>query len=211
MGHRLVITCESKVIRLGRDDYATSRYMMFHRRPHDWQPRTALFRLRVNAEKLTLSASCPSRPAGPAALLAAADKAGKWNRWHADAIPHADQLYEICLKKGRKRRPGDDQLRHMASRRLHRARRRRGGAPRTRSALPLPVAFDAKEDAKEAVHAAVPAHRVEALPPPVIPDREPDAAARGAGHHPVIRGMPTTRQPDHLRDHRLGILGWHPL
>jgi hypothetical protein len=25
--------------------------------------------------------------------------AGKWNRWHAEAIPHAEQLHEIYLKE----------------------------------------------------------------------------------------------------------------
>jgi hypothetical protein len=26
-------------------------------------------------------------------------KSGKWNRWYAEAIPHAEQLYEIYLKE----------------------------------------------------------------------------------------------------------------
>jgi len=34
-----------------------------------------------------------------AILLAAGDKAGKWNRWYAEAIPRAEQLYEIYLKE----------------------------------------------------------------------------------------------------------------
>jgi hypothetical protein len=28
-------------------------------------------------------------------LLVADDKSGKWNRWYAEAIPRAEQLYEI--------------------------------------------------------------------------------------------------------------------
>ena len=34
-----------------------------------------------------------------AILLVADDKSGKWNRWYAEAIPHAEQLYEIYLKE----------------------------------------------------------------------------------------------------------------
>ncbi len=34
-----------------------------------------------------------------AILLTAGDKAGKWNRWYAGAVPHAEQLYEIYLKE----------------------------------------------------------------------------------------------------------------
>jgi hypothetical protein len=34
-----------------------------------------------------------------AILLVAGDKAGKWNRWYAEAIPRAEQLYEIYLKE----------------------------------------------------------------------------------------------------------------
>jgi hypothetical protein len=34
-----------------------------------------------------------------AILLIAGDKAGKWNRWYAEAIPRAEQLYEIYLKE----------------------------------------------------------------------------------------------------------------
>ena len=34
-----------------------------------------------------------------AILLVAGDKSGKWNRWYATAIPHAEQLYEIYLKE----------------------------------------------------------------------------------------------------------------
>jgi len=34
-----------------------------------------------------------------AILLVAGDKAGKWNRWYAEAIPHAERLYEIYLKE----------------------------------------------------------------------------------------------------------------
>jgi hypothetical protein len=38
-------------------------------------------------------------PLRSAILLAAGDKAGKWNRWYAEAIPRAEQLYEIYLKE----------------------------------------------------------------------------------------------------------------
>ena len=34
-----------------------------------------------------------------AVLLVAGDKSGKWNRWYTEAIPHAEQLYEIYLKE----------------------------------------------------------------------------------------------------------------
>ena len=34
-----------------------------------------------------------------AILLVAGDKSGKWKRWYAEAIPHAEQLYEIYLKE----------------------------------------------------------------------------------------------------------------
>ncbi|MGH3157575.1 MAG: type II toxin-antitoxin system RelE/ParE family toxin [Streptosporangiaceae bacterium] len=34
-----------------------------------------------------------------AILLVADDKSGKWSRWYAEAIPHAEQLYEIYLKE----------------------------------------------------------------------------------------------------------------
>lgn len=34
-----------------------------------------------------------------AILLLAGDKAGKWNRWYAEAIPRAERLYEIYLKE----------------------------------------------------------------------------------------------------------------
>jgi hypothetical protein len=34
-----------------------------------------------------------------AILLVAGDKSGKWNRWYGEAIPHAEQLYEIYLKE----------------------------------------------------------------------------------------------------------------
>ncbi|HUN36866.1 MAG TPA: type II toxin-antitoxin system RelE/ParE family toxin [Trebonia sp.] len=34
-----------------------------------------------------------------AILLLAGDKAGKWNRWYAEAIPQAERLYEIYLKE----------------------------------------------------------------------------------------------------------------
>lgn len=46
--------------------------------------------------------SCAEEPAAAVAfataamvLLAAGDKAGKGDRWYAEAIPHAEQLYEI--------------------------------------------------------------------------------------------------------------------
>ena len=34
-----------------------------------------------------------------AILLVAGDKSGKWSRWYAEAIPHAEQLYEVYLKE----------------------------------------------------------------------------------------------------------------
>jgi hypothetical protein len=34
-----------------------------------------------------------------AILLLAGDKAGRWNRWYAEAIPLAERLYEIYLKE----------------------------------------------------------------------------------------------------------------
>ena len=34
-----------------------------------------------------------------AILLVAGDKSGKWARWYAEAIPRAEQLYEIYLKE----------------------------------------------------------------------------------------------------------------
>lgn len=34
-----------------------------------------------------------------AILLVAGDKSGKWSRWYVEAIPHAEQLYEIYLKE----------------------------------------------------------------------------------------------------------------
>ena len=34
-----------------------------------------------------------------AILLIAGDKAGRWNRWYIEAIPKAEQLYEIYLKE----------------------------------------------------------------------------------------------------------------
>jgi hypothetical protein len=34
-----------------------------------------------------------------AILLVAGNKAGKWNRWYAETIPRAEQLYEIYLKE----------------------------------------------------------------------------------------------------------------
>jgi len=34
-----------------------------------------------------------------AILLVTDDKAGKWSRWYAEAIPRAEHLYEIYLKE----------------------------------------------------------------------------------------------------------------
>jgi hypothetical protein len=34
-----------------------------------------------------------------AILLVAGNKAGRWSRWYAEAIPRAEQLYEIYLKE----------------------------------------------------------------------------------------------------------------
>ena len=43
-----------------------------------------------------------------AVLLVAGDKSEKWNRWYAEAIPHAEQLHEIYLKE---RAPGGEAVR----------------------------------------------------------------------------------------------------
>lgn len=40
-----------------------------------------------------------SGPWRSAIFLVAGDKSGKWKRWYAEAIPHAEQLYEIYLKE----------------------------------------------------------------------------------------------------------------
>jgi hypothetical protein len=40
-------------------------------------------------------------PGRSAILLIAGDKAGKWARWYTEAIPRAEQLYEIYLKERR--------------------------------------------------------------------------------------------------------------
>jgi len=40
-----------------------------------------------------------SGPWRSAILLVAGDKPGKWKRWYAEAIPHAEQLYDIYLKE----------------------------------------------------------------------------------------------------------------
>jgi hypothetical protein len=37
-----------------------------------------------------------------AILLIAGDKAGQWRRWYREAIPQAEQLYEMYLKQRRK-------------------------------------------------------------------------------------------------------------
>jgi hypothetical protein len=42
-----------------------------------------------------------------AILLVAGDKAGKWNRWYAEAIPRAEQLYEIYLKERAEEEAGE--------------------------------------------------------------------------------------------------------
>jgi len=34
-----------------------------------------------------------------AILLVAGNKAGRWSRWYAEAIPRAEQLYEVYLKE----------------------------------------------------------------------------------------------------------------
>ena len=39
------------------------------------------------------------RKTGPSGLLVTGDKAGKWNRWYAEAMPRAEHLYEIYLKE----------------------------------------------------------------------------------------------------------------
>jgi hypothetical protein len=40
-----------------------------------------------------------SAPWRSAIVLVAGDKSGKWNRWYAEAMPHAEQLYESYLKE----------------------------------------------------------------------------------------------------------------
>jgi hypothetical protein len=40
-------------------------------------------------------------PWRPAILLIAGNKAGRWTRWYAEAIPRAEQLYEVYLKERR--------------------------------------------------------------------------------------------------------------
>jgi hypothetical protein len=60
-----------------------------------------------NLEELRLGSSSTSEirillvfdPWRSAILLVAGDKSGKWGRWYAKAIPHAEQLYEIYLKE----------------------------------------------------------------------------------------------------------------
>ena len=37
-------------------------------------------------------------PGRSAILLVTGDKAGKWSRWYAEAIPRGEQLYEIYPK-----------------------------------------------------------------------------------------------------------------
>jgi hypothetical protein len=59
-----------------------------------------------------------------AILLIAGDKSGKGNRWYAEAIPRAEQLYEVYLKERARRRAGDDQLHQVGPGRLHRPCRR---------------------------------------------------------------------------------------
>ena len=59
-----------------------------------------------------------------AVLLVAGDKSGKWNRWYTEAIPHAEQLYEIYRRNARTRRRADEQLHQVGPRRLCRACRR---------------------------------------------------------------------------------------
>ena len=48
---------------------------------------------RVGDERQPAYAPCRRPPDPPG------DKAGKWNRWYAEAIPRAEQLYEIHLKE----------------------------------------------------------------------------------------------------------------
>ncbi len=44
----------------------------------------------------------PARNRRAISCADALDMSGQWNRWYAEAIPHAEQLYEIYLKNGRK-------------------------------------------------------------------------------------------------------------
>lgn len=46
-----------------------------------------------------LEAADTADPWRSAILLIAGDKAGKWKRWYAEAIPRAEHLYEIYLKE----------------------------------------------------------------------------------------------------------------
>lgn len=43
-----------------------------------------------------------------AVLLVAGDKSGRWNRWYAEAIQHAEQLYEMYLKERADEEKGDE-------------------------------------------------------------------------------------------------------
>jgi hypothetical protein len=40
-----------------------------------------------------------------AILLVAGNKEGKWNRWYTEAIPKAEQLYEVYLKERAEEEP----------------------------------------------------------------------------------------------------------
>jgi hypothetical protein len=41
----------------------------------------------------------------PDRLLVAGNKEGKWNRWYTEAIPKAEQLYEVYLKERAEEEP----------------------------------------------------------------------------------------------------------
>jgi hypothetical protein len=56
-------------------------------------------RLGVESEVRILFVFDPWRSA---VLLIAGDKAGQWHRWYREAIPQAEQLYEMYLKQRRK-------------------------------------------------------------------------------------------------------------
>jgi len=79
--------------------------------PACWQPRrrardvvhahyARAARLLDPATWTSLATSWPlALPDHGRLLLVARDKSGKWKRWYAEAIPHAEQLYEIYLKE----------------------------------------------------------------------------------------------------------------
>ena len=78
--------------------------------------------------------------------------------------------------------------------------------PGLRTEVPLPATVAAGKH----VHAAVPLHRGEALPPALVRDRVPQVAARRAAHHPVVREL-AAAHGHHLWYYRLRIVGRYRL